>query len=259
MKTALITGASSGLGVDFAHILAERHINLVLVARSESKLEEVAKNLSSQHGIKCHVIALDLARHGSANTLVQELKNKRLKIDILINNAGYGLWGAFAESEFPVMSGMMQLNVNTLVELTRLLLPDMISRGTGHVLNVASTAAFQPGPWMAVYYATKAFVLWFSEGLAEELKGTGVSVTTLCPGPTRTEFFERAQMGNSRLKRMMLAESRVCAQNGVDAMFRNRAVVIDGMMNWIIALTPRWMPRSAMRKLAGMINASASN
>jgi short-subunit dehydrogenase len=259
MKTALITGASAGLGVDFAHILAERRINLILVARSEERLNELSHKLSKAHNITCHVIRSDLALAGSAKKLMDEIHSRHLKVDILVNNAGYGLWGPFASSEFKEMAGMIQLNVNTLTELTRLALPHMTEQKAGYILNVASTAAFQPGPWMGVYYATKAYVLSFGEALAEELKNTGVSVTTLCPGPTKTEFFDRARMGDSRMKRMLFADSMACARTGIDAMFQRRAVVVDGMMNWMFTLTSRVLPRATMRRVAGLINASVSN
>lgn len=259
MKTALITGASTGLGADFAQILAERKYNLILVARNEGRMTEIANQLTKKHNITCHVIRADLAKHGSATKLFEDVKARNLTVDILINNAGYGLWGAFGSSNFHEMSGMMHLNMNTLTELTRLFLPDMTAQKSGKILNVASTAAFQPGPWMAVYYATKAYVLSFSEALAVELKNTGVSVTTLCPGPTKTEFFDRAKMGNSRMKNMLFANSMACAQTGIDAMFQDRAVVIDGVMNWTLTLTARLLPRAAMRRLAGIINAAVSN
>lgn len=259
MKTALITGASTGLGADFAQILASQRINLVLVARNEERLGEIAHTLTKKHNVTCHVIRSDLAQSGSAEKLFDEVKSRNISVDIVINNAGYGLWGPFAESKFSEMAGMIRLNVNTLTELTRLFLPDMLARKNGYILNVASTAAFQPGPWMGVYYATKAYVLSFGEALAEELKGTGVSVTTLCPGPTKTEFFDRARMGNSRMKRMLFANSMACAQTGIDGMFQRRTVVVDGMMNWVFTLTARVLPRATMRRLAGLINASVSN
>lgn len=259
MKTALITGASTGLGADFAQILAERKYNLILVARNEERLSEIADQLTKKHNITCHVIRADLAKHGSATKLFEDVKARNLTVDILINNAGYGLWGPFSSSSFHEMSGMMHLNMNTLTELTRLFLPGMTAQKSGKILNVASTAAFQPGPWMAVYYATKAYVLSFSEALAVELKNTGVSVTTLCPGPTKTEFFDRAKMGNSRMKNMLFANSMACAQTGIDAMFQDRAVVIDGVMNWTLTLTARLLPRAAMRRIAGLINAAVSN
>jgi uncharacterized protein len=259
MKTALITGASTGLGADFAQILASRQMDLVLVARNETRLNELAESLSSQFKITCHVIKADLAQSGSAKILFEQVKAKNITIDILINNAGYGLWGAFADSEFSEMAGMIQLNVNALTELSHLFLPEMLNKNNGRILNVASIAAFQPGPWMGVYYATKAYVLSFSEALAEEIRGTGVSVTTLCPGPTKTEFFVRARMANTRMKQMLFADSMSCAQTGIDGMLQRRAVVVDGFMNWIFTLSPRLLPRVSMRRLTGLINSSMSS
>lgn len=258
MKTALITGASTGLGADFAKILAGQRINLILVSRNKERLQELSHKLTKAHNVTCHVIATDLAEPGSAKKLIEEVNSRKLQVDILINNAGYGLWGPFAESDFSEMSGMIQLNVNTLTELSRLVLPNMIANKSGRILNVASTAAFQPGPWMGVYYATKAYVLSFGEALAEELKGSGVSVTTLCPGPTKTEFFDRAKVGNVRLRKFLFADSMACAKNGIDAMFQGRAVVVDGVMNWVVTLTARILPRATMRRVAGLINAGAS-
>ena len=224
MATALITGASAGLGTDFARILAGQKYDLILTARNEEKLKSLASELSSNHSVKCHTISADLAKPGSAASLARQIKERGLKVDVLINNAGCGLWGPFADSVPSDMAGMIQLNVNALTELTREFLPGMITRKQGRILNVASTAAFQPGPWMAVYYATKAYVLSFGEALATELKGTGVTVTTLCPGPTKTEFFERANMTQSRLKNMVFADSMSCARNGVDSMHQGRVV-----------------------------------
>ena len=257
MATALITGASAGLGADFARILAGQKYDLILTARNEGKLKTLAGELSATHGVKCHTIAADLAKSGSAASLARQIKERGLKVDVLVNNAGCGLWGPFAQSTPADMAGMIQLNVNTLTELTREFLPDMITRKQGRVLNVASTAAFQPGPWMAVYYATKAYVLSFGEALATELKGTGVTVTTLCPGPTRTEFFERAKMGQSRLKSMIFADSLTCAKTGIDSMHLGRVVVVDGVMNWVFSQSARFLPRAATRSITGTINAAS--
>jgi short-subunit dehydrogenase len=257
MATALITGASAGLGIDFARILAGQKYDIILTARNEEKLKTLASELSAAHGVKCHTIAADLAKPGSAASLARQIRERGLKIDILVNNAGCGLWGAFAESDLASMAGMIQLNVNSLTELTREFLPEMVARKQGRVLNVASTAAFQPGPWMAVYYATKAYVLSFGEALATELRGTGVTVTTLCPGPTRTEFFERAKMGQSRLKSMIFADSMSCAKTGIDSMHQGRVVVVDGLLNWVFSQTARLLPRSTTRSITGAINAAS--
>jgi short-subunit dehydrogenase len=258
MALALITGGSSGLGVDFAHILAELKYDLILVARSEQKMQAIAQKLSKEHGVRCFVIAKDLSKPGSAAELFQAIESSDdyHSVDILINNAGYGQWGAFGQSDFDSLTTMLQLNMNTLAELMRLFLPQMISRGHGQILNVASTAAFQPGPWMAAYYASKSFVLSLGEAVSTELKGTGVTITTLCPGPTKTEFFERANIGNSRLKSLFMADSMTCARRGVKAMLAGNTVVIDGWLNFIFSQTARLMPRAIVRTITGKINAA---
>lgn len=257
MPTALITGASSGLGSDFARILGGMRYELILVARDLDRMKVHADALSRDYGVQCHVIRFDLSQADSAQGLFDTLESKKLQIDVLINNAGSGLWGAFSSSDLDSLRRMLQLNMNTLAELTRLFLPGMIARGGGRILNVASTAAFQPGPLMAAYYASKSFVLHLGEAVAEEVHGTGVTVTTLCPGPTKTEFFERANMGNSRLKQMVMADSMTCARRGIDAMFQGRILAVDGWMNWILTLSPRLLPRAIIRIVTGKLNASA--
>ena len=259
MATALITGASAGLGSDFAKILAGQKYDLILTARNEERLKTLAGDLSTSHGVKCHIIAIDLSKPGSAVALTNQIKEQGLHVDVLVNNAGCGLWGPFAESDPADMAGMIQLNVNSLTELTRQLLPGMLARKKGRVLNVASTAGFQPGPWMAVYYATKAYVISFGEALATELKSTGVTVTTLCPGPTRTEFFDRAKMGKSRMKSLIFADSMTCAKNGIDSMDQGRVLVVDGVLNWIFSQSSRLMPRAAIRVVTGSINAASKD
>ena len=254
MSTALVTGASAGLGTDFARILASQKYDLILVARNEGRLAALAAELSKEHGVKVCVLARDLSSPGSADALMLDLKSKRLSVDVLVNNAGVGLHGPVADSDGAALAGMLQLNVTTLTQLTRLLLPDMLARKGGRILNVASTAAFQPGPWMAGYYATKAYVLSFSEALASELKGTGVTVTTLCPGPTATEFFERANMSRSRFKDIFFADSRPCAQVGVNGMFRGKTIVIHGALNQLLVLTSKFLPRAVVRFIAGKLN-----
>ena len=187
-QTALVTGASSGIGEELAKLAAADGCNLVLVARRQERLDALARDLSVAHGVSARVITADLANRAAPRRIAEELTKGRLTIDILVNNAGLGIYGPFWERELGKELEVVQVNVVALTELTGLLLPGMISRKRGRILNVASTAAFQPGPWMAVYYATKAYVLSFSEAIAEELKGTGVTVTALCPGPTITEF-----------------------------------------------------------------------
>lgn len=258
MPFALITGASSGLGLDFARQLAEKSYDLVLVARSVGRMESLAAELQQKHSVRCIVLSQDLAQPGSARELFSKLDAQRLTIDVLINNAGCGVWGEFARSDFSEMAGMLLLNINSLTELTHLLLPGMLSRKQGYILNVASTAAFQAGPWMAGYYASKAYVLSLTEAIAVELEGTGVSITALCPGPTRTEFFDRAKMGNSRLKDMVMADSASCVKNGLEAMFRGRVIIVDGFINQVSALSTKVFPRNLVRRVAGHINQQKS-
>ncbi len=250
----LVTGASSGLGVDFARQLAERGHDLILVARNAERMEVLAAELSEKYKVRCHVIPQDLSRAGSARELVVKLSAMKLDVDILINNAGYGVGGEFVQSDFSEMAGMLQLNMNTLAELTHLLLPPMLERKQGRILNVASTAAFQAGPWMAGYYASKAFVLSFTEALAVELEDSGVSITALCPGPTKTEFFDRARMQGSRLKDLVMADSDRCARNGLDAMFRGQVLIVDGLLNQVSVLSTKLLPRSMTRRVAAHLN-----
>jgi short-subunit dehydrogenase len=257
MPTALITGASTGLGADFARILASMHYDLILVARNEDRLKDLGNALKASHGISFKTIKSDLSQPGAAQQIFQTVGGQGLSLDVLINNAGCGQWGPFAQSDVPTLNSMITLNMNALTEMTRLALPDMLTRKSGRVLNVASTAAFQPGPWMAAYYASKSYVLSLGEALAVELRGTGVSVSTFCPGPTKTEFFDRAQMGRSRLKNMLFADSFTCAQNGVRGMMRGQTIIIDGWMNWLLAQSGRFIPRFALRNVAGMINSAA--
>src|ERR1043165_596969 len=221
MPTALITGASSGLGADFARLFAKDGYDLVLVARSEGKLHELARDL----GVKTTVIAADLSKPNAAADVVAQLG--AIEIDALVNNAGVGLAGAFADNDLQTELDMIQLNVVALTQLTKLLLPPMLQRGRGRILNVASTASFQPGPLMAVYYATKAYVLSFSEAIAEELRKTPVTVTALCPGPTATGFVAAANVSETRLFTLMPPmESEKVAHIGYEAMKKGRRVVI---------------------------------
>lgn len=252
-STALITGASSGLGVEFAHLLAKDHHNVVLVARSEDKLQQLAGELQKRYGIKAHVFACDLSLPGAAQALVESLQLANLKIDVLVNNAGFGTNGKFYENPAEQEFALLQVNVVALAQLTRLLLPGMVARGYGKVLNVASTAAFQPGPHMAGYFASKAYVLSLSEALAYELKDTGVTVTALCPGPTQTEFIERAGMKESLLFTLGKSSAKKVALAGYQAMLRGETTVIPGLHNWALAQTVRFTPRKVVSSLASML------
>ncbi len=252
-STALVTGASAGLGVEFAKLLAQDGHNLVLTARSQDRLQRLADELRQQYGIRAQVFARDLSQPGAAPALVEALDQAGLAIDILINNAGFGLNGKYHENLAEQEFALLQLNVVALAQLTRLLLPDMVARGWGRVLNVASTAAFQPGPYMAGYFASKAYVLSLSEALAHELKDTGVSVTVLCPGPTQTEFTERAGIKESRLFKLGAQPAETVASSGYQAMLKGETVVIPGLHNWALAQSVRFIPRGMARALASWL------
>jgi hypothetical protein len=247
-KVALVTGASAGLGVEFARRLSERGHRLVLVARRKERLEELAKELG-----KARAVAADLSKKGAAAKLMADIEANGETVDLLVNNAGFGLIGRFAELDATREREMIDLNVGALTDLCRAVAPAMIGRKSGAILNVASTAAFQPGPKMAVYFATKAFVLSLSEALHEELKPHGIKVTCLCPGPTRTEFGDVAGFGgNGLFDRIAMNAGEVVAA-GLKALDSNRAVVVTGWVNRIGAASTRFAPRSVVRKIAGAI------
>lgn len=248
-QTVLITGASAGIGSDFARLYAQRGDTLVLVARRQDKLESLAQALHDEHGVTVHVLAQDLAQPGAAAELVEQLNAAGLDIDVLVNNAGFGLRGNLVELDNQRQAEMIQLNCTALTELCRLLLPAMQARGRGGILNVGSTAGFQPGPHMAVYYASKAYVLMFSEALHEECRGTGVHVSCLCPGATATEFADVANMNDSLLFRMGTMRSARVAQIGIAGLDANKAVVIAGLKNWLGAFSLRFTPRFVVRWL----------
>lgn len=244
----LITGASAGLGAEFARQCAARGEALVLVARRRDRLEALAMEV----GGDVHVIAADLAQPHSAASLIGQVEAEGLTVDTLINNAGFGLAGKFADRPLDRQSEMIDLNVRTLVELCHLVLPAMRERGRGAICNVASTAAFQPGPNMSVYYATKAFVLSFTEALHHELKGTGIRVSALCPGPTATEFGEVAGSKSPALERIK-GEAPQVVRAGLAGLDRNKAVVIPGWPNKVTAQAHRFLPRATIRRIVGRI------
>lgn len=253
-KTALITGASSGIGMELATVFAKQKENLVLIARNAAKLEEMAKELTAKHGIKVNVLAIDLSELNSAQKVFDYCQKNNLQIDYLINNAGFGDFGFFAQSNWDKQLQMINLNITTLTHLTHLFLPAMIKNKYGRVMNVASTAAFQPGPTMSVYYATKAFVLHFSEAIANELEGSGVTVTALCPGATESGFQSAAAMEESKLvKGKKLPSSAEVAQYGFNAMMNGKKVAIHGMMNYLMANSIRFTPRALVLKVVRMM------
>jgi short-subunit dehydrogenase len=245
---ALITGASAGLGVEFARQLSKRGQRLVLVARRKDRLEKLAAELGN-----ARVVALDLSERGSTAALMANVAAAGETIELLVNNAGFGLRGRFAELDAPRQRQMIDLNVTSLTELCRAVAPGMIERGTGAILNVASTAAFQPGPNMAVYFATKAYVLSFSEALHEELKLHGIRVTALCPGPTKTEFGEVAGFGETSAFDRLSTDVASVVRAGLNALDGNRAVIVPGLLNKVGAASTRFVPRPLIRKIAGAI------
>jgi uncharacterized protein len=234
----LVTGASSGIGWELAGLFAAGHFNLVLLARNEGRLNKLAEELRAAHGIETKVLVHDLASPGAAQEIFDALRD--LPVSLLVNNAGFGLYGPFAESDLRAQTEMMQVNMTALVQLTHLFLQPMLTRRSGKILNVASTAAFQPGPFVNVYYASKAFVHSFSYALAEELAGTGITVTALCPGTTHTEFFRRGNFGNTRAPFTM--DARTVAEAGYRGLMNGKRIVIPGMMNKIMAFLARRMP-----------------
>ncbi len=245
----LVTGASAGIGRELAIGLAERQFKLVLLARQRERLETLADELRARHGVETRVLAADLAEPEAPARVFEALRE--LRLEGLVNNAGLGLYGPFAQSDPAAGARLMRVNMTALVELTRRFVEPMLQRGSGRILNVASVAAFQPGPSVSLYYASKAFVYSFSYALAVELKGTGVTVTTLCPGSTRTEFFERAGMHMARP--LGLSDPRRVARAGIDGMLRGKRVVIPGWKNRLIAALspclPPALPAAAVRKI----------
>jgi len=249
MAATLITGASSGIGLEFAQVFAKNRHDLVLVARSESKLRDLAKQLQAS-GVQAHVIAADLSAPGAVQALTDRVRSLGVDVDILVNNAGHGLFGPLIETQLDAELSMIQVNIVALTELTKRLLPGMVARKSGRILNLASTAAFLPGPLMAVYYATKAYVLSFTEAIAAELEGTGVTVTALCPGPTASGFQAAANLEESKLvagKRLPTAAS--VAQAGYDAMMAGKTVFVPGVSNKLTLLAPRILPRRMVARI----------
>jgi uncharacterized protein len=253
---ALVTGASGGIGYELARILARHGHDLILVARSADKLAALAERLELDHGIQVRAIAKDLARPEAAEEIHEWLAAEGLAVDVLVNNAGMGLLGKFAEIGIEGDVEMLRLNVEAPTLLTRLLLPAMLERGSGRILNLASTAGFQPGPLMAVYYATKAYVLSFSEALANEVAGTGVTVTALCPGPTETGFSSHAGSEQSRLFKGATMGARTVAEAGYAALMAGKPVVIPGVRNRILAFGVRLAPRRVVTQIARRMNES---
>lgn len=247
--TALITGASLGLGFEFAHIFAQNNYNLIVVARNKTKLQELAKELTDKYKVSVKVIVKDLSLPRAGEEIYKEVQKNHLKVDVLVNNAGFATHGLFTQTDLQEEIGEINLNVLTLTVLTKLFVQEMVKRKKGKILNVASTAAFQPGPLMAVYYATKAYVLSFSEALANELTGTGVSVTTLCPGPTRTNFTERAKMDKTLLFKLGSMNAHSVALAGFKGLLEEERVVVPGVKNNMLVVAAKLSPRDLTMKV----------
>jgi uncharacterized protein len=246
---ALITGASSGIGLDLARLMSP-DFDLIITARNQTRLEDIAQELQQKFGNRVHAIAADLARPEAPAELWAEISRRGLHVDALINNAGFGAYGEFKDNKLEDELSMIQVNIAALTHLTKLAIPGMLARKQGRILNVASTAGFQPGPLMAVYYATKAYVISFSEAIANELNGTGITVTCLCPGATATEFAARADMEKSRLFKWGKMRSEDVARAGYRGMLSGKTLVIPGLKNWVMAESVRFGPRKLVTAIA---------
>ncbi len=253
-KTALITGASGGIGYEFVKIFADKNFDLILVARNINKLEDIKSDIQRKYHVDVETLPMDLSNPSSAQKIYATIQKLERTINILINNAGFGDYGNFAELDWEKGNRMLQVNITTLTQLTHLFMKDMIGEKEGKILNVASTAAFQPGPQMAMYYATKAYVLSFSEAVAKELQGTGVTMTTLCPGPTKTNFQATAAADSSKLfKRLHVATAKEVAETGYKALLKGKPIAIHGILNKILVFTTRLAPRNAVVSIINKI------
>jgi short-subunit dehydrogenase len=246
---ALITGASMGIGKELARVFAADGHDLVLVARSQDKLRSLGQELERAHGITAHIVPADLTDPSAPASIFASLQSKGLEVDYLVNNAGFGAQGAFSTLPLQLQMDILKVNVDALVALTHLGLQGMLARKRGRILNIASIAGFQPGPDMTVYCATKAFVLMFSEGIAEEVKDAGVTVTAHCPGATATNFGETARNATSLYFKLGAAPADKVARHAYRSMMRGKVVAIEGLMNWLGAFSVRFIPRALVRKV----------
>ena len=253
-KTALITGASSGIGMELARVHASKGDHLVLIARNKSRLDELKEELEGKYKITVITVGKDLSAINSAQEVYEEINRRGIRVDYLINNAGFGDYGLFYETDWNKESQMINLNMVTLTQFTKLYLKDMVERGSGKIMNVASTAAFQSGPTMAVYYATKAYVLSFSEAVNDEVRDRGVTVTALCPGATESGFMAAASLNGSKLfKGKNVPTSEEVAEFGYAAMMKGKTVAIHGFMNALMARSVGFFPRKAVVRVTRRI------
>lgn len=254
-NVALITGASGGIGYELAHLFGKEKKDMVLVARSKEKLEEVGFELQKNYGVDVFIFPVDLSNSMAPSSIYNFTHSQGFFVQTLVNNAGFGIRGRVSEIPLKDELEMIQVNITSLIELTKRYLPEMISHRSGRILNIASTAAFQPGPYMSGYYASKAFVLHYSEGLAEELKDTGITVTALCPGPTITSFQKRANMESTALfKGPFTMSAKEVAEDGYRAMEKGRVVSVSGFMNFLLSQSTRFSIRSLTRKISALLN-----
>jgi len=248
-KTALITGATSGIGYELTKLFSQDGFDLVIVARNMAGLDRVSGELQRSANGTVAVIPKDLSQPTAAEEIYRELQSRGIEVDVLVNNAGFNVYGPFWETSAQKELQMMQVHMLTLTHLTKLFLPGMLERKFGKVLNLASTASFTPGAGDAVYCATKAYVLSFSEAIAEELKGTGVTVTALCPGPTKTEFAERAEMADTKIFQGSLSSAAEVARAGYGALMQGRTSVVVGLNNKLMIFSLRFSPRNLVTKI----------
>jgi short-subunit dehydrogenase len=254
---ALITGASSGIGCELAKVFARHGHDLVLVSRNKKAMDELASELRESFKTTVMVLPKDLSKHHAADEIFTLLHRTRVTVDVLVNNAGFGTFGPFVHTDVQSTVNLLQVNTVALTHLTRLFAAEMAQRKRGKILNVASTAAFQPGPWMSTYYASKAYVLSFSEALAHELAGSGVTVSCLCPGPTRTEFHKRAGMEHTRLfHAAFLMDAALVAQRAFDGLMKGKRVIIPGALNRIGPVAARIVPHSLMMNVIQFLHRS---
>ncbi len=251
-KTALVTGAASGLGFEFSKLLAKDNYNLILVDINEEALGKVSSYIQKKYKAKAEILTKDLSQADVSMKVLEFVKDR--PIDVLINNAGFGLFGPFSQTDWCREADMLNLHIITTTQMTKLFLKGMLRRGSGCILNISSLAAFEPGPLMSIYYASKAYILSFSEAIANELKGSGVTVTTLCPGPTKTQFQEVVANSSSENKiKVNMASAELVARMGYRAMLAGKVVAIPGLINKILAFLPRLIPRDKVTAIVRKI------
>lgn len=253
-ETVLITGASSGIGMELAKLFAADGSDLVLVARREDRLNELAEDLKSKHGVEVYVLPKDLTQKSAPDEIYNQLENENIQIDVVVNNAGFGNKGHIADLDLNLQLDMIQVNLVALTHLTRLFIPGILERGHGGILNVGSLAGFQPGPNLAVYFATKAYVLSFTEALAEEISNPNIKISCLAPGPVKTEFGEKSDLEDSLLFKVSLMEMEPVVKAGYEGFRKGQTIVIPGLKQQIVPFLNRFTPRLLVRKIAKKLN-----